>query len=409
MTMRILMSGLGALAMKRPLDWALAEGHEVWLVGEYNPYQGKQPNNYRFIEFVTPFRTYDWTTNSWIYIPVDQLSANVAQLKEIAATFKPDITHVHYVHDDVHCCVLAGLHPLIVSAWGFLNSLVDEPREEPIIESQIPDSNISTEKQRLKNVYGWLLSNLDAIIVENPTLDEVCQSLLSPTQRIEHIPLGTDTQHFHPNYSSNAAKWRQVLKIPDNATVFFSPRAWYWCYDQEKIFQAFAKVYADLPQPAILLFIKFNAVHDDYGIEKLEKEMLTQAKTLGIADSLRWIPALPYEMMPTAYNLADVVINYPFTDAFPSTLVEAAACQRPVITSDLRAYRGTFVEEYYTLVEPRNVEALAKAMLEVVKESPVERISRLEKLRQHIVENYDEKVMSQKLMTLYQELASPSG
>ncbi len=404
--MRILMVGPTLLALKRPLDWALAQGHEVWLIGDTNPYLIKQPPNYHFIEFVTARCKYDSISNSSIDTPIDELSANVDQLKQIAATFQPDIIHVHAINNITHCCVLAKLHPLVVSAWGFLNQLIQEPIENPSTESQIPDSNNSTEAPSLQEFCDQVLSNFDVLIVDNPALADACQGLLSSTQRIENIGLGTDTQHFHPNYASNVAKWRQVLKIPDNATVFFSPRGWGWCYGQEDIFQAFAKVYADLPQPAILLFVKLPRDTREF-IEKLEEEILTQAKTLGIIDSLRWLPALPYEMLPTAYNLADVVINYPFTDAFPSTLVEAAACQRPVITSDLQAYRGTFVEEYYTLVEPNNAEALAKAMLEVVKESPVERISRLEKLRQHIVENYDEKVMRQKLMILYQELASP--
>jgi glycosyltransferase involved in cell wall biosynthesis len=402
---RILMVCPTMLALKRPLDSALAKGHEVLLIGDTNPYLIKQPPNYHFIEFVTPRCKYDSTSNSSIDTPIDELSANVAQLKEIAATFQPDIIHVHAINNITQCCVLAGLHPLVVSAWGFLNELIEEPVKDPSPEDQIPDNNSSTEKRTLQDIYQQVISHLDVLIVDNPALADACQGLLSSTQRIENIGLGTDTQHFHPNYASNVAKWRQVLKIPDNATVFFSPCGWGWSYGQKEIFQAFAKSYADLPQPAILLFIELSRDHQDF-IKKLNEEICAEAKTLGIADSLRWLPQLPHKMLPTAYNLADVVINYPFSDAFPSTLVEAAACQRPVITSDLQAYRGTFVEEYYTLVEPNNAEALAKAMVEVGKQSPAERISRLEKLRQHIVENYDEKVMRQKLMILYEELAS---
>jgi glycosyltransferase involved in cell wall biosynthesis len=398
--MRILMVGPGMLALKRPLDWALAHGHEVCLVGEWNPYRLKTPANYRFVEFVTPFSKHDPEKETWIDKSVEELQPNVEQLRELAATFQPDIIHAHPINHATLCCVLADLHPLVVSAWGFLNYLIEEP-----IETQTIDSNSYTECEKIK-LDKCVISALDALVVENPALVAACQNLLSSSQRIECIPLGTKTDHFHPNYSSNVARWRQVLKIPDNATVFLSPRGWGECYCQEEIFQAYAKAYPDLHKPAILLFIKLNRDSNDF-IKQVEEKICTQAKTLGIADTLRYLPELPHEMLPTAYNLADLVINYPDSDAFPSTLVEAASCQRPVITSDLLAYRDTFVEEYCTLVEPRNPEALAKAMLEVVQQSSVERSARLVKAGQHIIEQYDETVTSQKLMNLYQELALP--
>jgi hypothetical protein len=48
--------------------------------------------------------------------------------------------------------------------------------------------------------------------------------------------------------------------------------------------------------------------------------------------------------MPTLYALSDAVVSYPDFDSFAATLVEAAACQLPVITPLLPTYRGTFVE-----------------------------------------------------------------
>ncbi|BAZ17775.1 glycosyltransferase [Calothrix sp. NIES-4071] len=61
--------------------------------------------------------------------------------------------------------------------------------------------------------------------------------------------------------------------------------------------------------------------------------MLGQAEQLNLTDKLRWMPNLPDIWMPTGYNIADVVINYPVHDAFPATVMEAVACQRPVIST----------------------------------------------------------------------------
>jgi glycosyltransferase involved in cell wall biosynthesis len=395
------MIGSGLLALKRPLDWALADGHEVCLVGDWNPYRKKQPANYHFVQLNILQQQYDAENDRWIDTPVDDLSANVAQLKEVAASFKPDLIHAHAINHITLCCIQAKLRPLVVSAWGFLNYLIENPIEESTEETRNSDCSYTD----FKELSDQVLANLDILIVENPALAQACQNLLSSNQSLKCLPLGTHTEHFHPNYAINRAKWRQVLQIPQDATVFFSPRGWAEYYCQEEIFQAFAQAFADLPQPAILLFVKLHREGNDF-ITQLETKICHQATALGIADRLRWLPELPHAMLPTAYNLADVVINYPSSDAFPSTLIEAAACQRPVLTADLPAYRGTFVEDYYPLIAPCNPKALAKAMVEAVQQSSIEQHDRLKKLRQYIVENYDETIMSQQLMTVYQEAIS---
>ena len=96
-------------------------------------------------------------------------------------------------------------------------------------------------------------------------------------------------------------------------------------------------------------------------------------------------------MMPTIYQLADVVVNYPIWDAFPSTLMEAVACEREVISSNLLAYKGTFVEEFCTLVEPNNLTALAKAMVNAVNTNTKDLAPRLAQGRRVIIEQYEEK------------------
>ena len=91
---------------------------------------------------------------------------------------------------------------------------------------------------------------------------------------------------------------------------------------------------------------------------------------------------------------------------FLSTLIEAVACERPVITCDLSAYRGTFIEEFCTLVEPENPDALAEAMIKVVNQPPQEREAHLAQARQVIVEEYDEAILQKRIFQIYEDLAS---
>ena len=111
-------------------------------------------------------------------------------------------------------------------------------------------------------------------------------------------------------------------------------------------------------------------------------------------------------LLPSLYALADVVINYPAGDAFPSTLVEAAACERTIISARLPSYAGTFIEEFCTLVEPQQPAALAEAIVEAVNRPPAANAEQLRRARQVVVAQYDERIAQDRLMTLYHELAA---
>ncbi|MDZ8237913.1 MAG: glycosyltransferase [Nostoc sp. ChiQUE01a] len=386
--MRVLMIGAGGVALTRPLDWVVKAGYEVWLLGDVDPYETETPKNYRY--FPTVWRKYlEEFTNTYPY--EDQMAEEMAEpLRKLADEFQPDIIHVHAIGWHAQCCVLANLSPLVVSAWGFLNHLLQPEREQ------------SKHNDRVSQVF----KNTGVLIVETPSLIEKSKALLNPNQRVELIPLGTNPQHFRTGVTKDLPKWRrEVLKITEAPTILLSPRGWSKVYNHEQIFAAYTQAFHQFTKPTILVFLKLGRAGGEEAIAIYES-IRKKAEELGLLENLRWMPALPYNFMPTGYNLADVIINYPASDAFPSTLIEAVACERPVITCDLLAYRGTFIEEFCTLVEPENPDALAEAMIKVVNQPPQEREAHLAQARQVIVEQYDEAILQQRLFQIYEDLAS---
>ncbi|WP_414575288.1 glycosyltransferase family 4 protein [Anabaena sp. CCY 9402-a] len=389
--MRVLMIGAGGVALTRPLDWVVKAGYEVWLLGDVDPYETEAPKNYRY--FPTVWRNYaEKYTNTFPY--EDQMVEEMVEpLRQLADELQPDIIHVHAIGWHAQCCALANLNPLVVSAWGFLNHLLQPEREQ------------SKHKDRVSQVF----KNTGVLIVETPSLIEKSKALLNHEQRVELIPLGTNPQHFRTGVTKDLSKWRQeILKIDEEATILLSPRGWSKVYNHEQIFAAYAQAYPQFTKPTVLVFSKLGRAVREEALAIYES-ISNKAEELGLSENLRWMPALPYSFMPTGYNLADVIINYPLSDAFPSTLIEAVACERPVITCDLLAYRGTFIEEFCTVVEPENPEALAKAMIKVVNQPPQERESHLAKARQFIVEQYDEAVLQRRLFQIYEDVASTTN
>jgi glycosyltransferase involved in cell wall biosynthesis len=98
------------------------------------------------------------------------------------------------------------------------------------------------------------------------------------------------------------------------------------------------------------------------------------------------------------------VLNYPSSDAFPATLLEAAACGRPVITSDLPAYRHTFIERCCTRVPPNDPAALADAIVALVTAGPAAWAVQADQARQAVLAEHDEASQKQRLLALYGRL-----
>jgi glycosyltransferase involved in cell wall biosynthesis len=281
-------------------------------------------------------------------------------------------------------CLTAGLGPLVVSAWGSLNGLM--------ISGPTPK-----DKQWLRR----LSRDSAALLVENPNLQEALARLAKPALRVRCFPIGVDGNLFHPGYAEEAEAWRFVLDIPANATVLLSPRGWSQLYGQHDIMRAFAKATRRLDSPLVLVLLGMGRKRRP---EVYAQEVLDLGASLGVAHAIRWIPQIPHKDMPGVYALADIVVNYPSSDAFPSTLLEAAACARPVISSHLPAYRNTFVERSFKLVQSGDPDALANAIVELAgTDSALWRVKALD-TRKLVLDEYDEVVQKERLMSLYDEV-----
>lgn len=369
--MRILVVSCGGTAAERPLRWLVEAGHQVCLMGDADFYADNSPANYRYVPSqwsvendANPGGTFD----------EHQMAIDMApRLRALFDEFQPDVVHTNAINWHARSCALAGVRPLIVSAWGFLNHLLTD--------------NPSPEQQELAE---FVLANSDTLIVETPQLLEPARALMADTAQVELIPIGAKTHLFRRGTTRNVAQWkRDLLDLPEETTVILSPRGWAALYKHDDIFHAYQLAYPHLTKPTAIVFLVMGrAPHEEQ--QEMRERIETRAKEYQLTDRLRFIPYFPHLWMPTLYNLSDVVISYPNTDAFPSTLIEAIACECEVISVDLKAYRGTFVPEVCTLVPPEHPEALAAAIVQVVNQPPESRQEHLAEARQLMVEQFDE-------------------
>jgi glycosyltransferase involved in cell wall biosynthesis len=75
------------------------------------------------------------------------------------------------------------------------------------------------------------------------------------------------------------------------------------------------------------------------------------------------------------------------------------ACARPLLVSDVPTLAGSVIAEHCRLVAPKEANALAAAIIEIVQQPPTP--ARLEAARQAVLARYDKPVVMQKLAAIY--------
>lgn len=323
------------------------------------------------------FRILAWTT--------------VLRLKVLWRRVCPTIVHVHLVDDRAYYCVKAGLRPLVLTVWG-----------SDINNHFLPNANPASRRR-----VGEALSGADLILIDSADMHKKCAELAGREVPTELITLGVNTDRFHPGYQRAAAEWRRSLSIPADSTVLLSIRKWTSLYRHENILEAFARALPRLKSEAVLVFkiVKGASTQTDRAL--YEKKIRNLTDKLGLGQMVRWMEQVPFHLLPEVYSFADVILNYPSMDAFPVTFLEAAACECPVISCRLPAYAGTFAEEYFKLVSPDDLSELSDAIVEFVNQNGAASRGRLSELRRIVCRDFDERIMSGRLMAIYFQLSSP--
>lgn len=204
---------------------------------------------------------------------------------------------------------------------------------------------------------GLLFKSADKIVVSS--LDYIQHSRAKkyfkkyPNKFVE-IPLGVDIDSFYPSPKNPELIKKYNLKSNDQIILFVGglDRAHYF-----KGVDVLLRAVADLRlkiKDFKLLIVGDGDLRPIY--EKL-------AKDLGIEERVIFVGEIASKELPDYYNLADIFVlpSTTMSEAFGLVSLEAMACAKPIIVSDLPGPR-TLVQENKNglLVKPRDVGDLAE-------------------------------------------------
>jgi len=217
-----------------------------------------------------------------------------------------------------------------------------------VIKVHGSDLNVLSTLSGPRRHLEWALSRADRVVAVSRPLAEKAAELGAPADRVDVVPNGIDRQVFQPRDRQEA---RRALGLPeDGRLVLFVGHV-----TEKKgaldLVRAFGAAGAEMRGTRLVL------VGDGAGMSACAK----LCADLGVDANL--VGAQPHERVPTWLAACDVLALPSWNEGTPNVVLEALACGRRVVATSVGGIPDVVTSpELGTLVAPRDIEALARAL-----------------------------------------------
>ena len=270
---------------KKWVNNLVARGHEVLLV-----YQNE--NSDTSVEFDERVKTHMLK-----YCGYKSYFLNVPELKKIYKIYKPDVVNVHYMSGYGLMATLAGARPLVLNCYG--SDIFVAPRKSKIV-------NWIVKK---------ILNSADAVAATSKAMASEAERIVgNPNIKVTVTPFGVDVNLFKKDENRNYSE-RPIIGI----IKYLKPE-----YNIPLLIKAFAIAKGKAVIKPLLHI---------YGSGPLKEEFVTLTKNLGISEDVTFFETIPNQEVPKALNTMDIFVNSSNVESFGVNIVEAMACELPVVAT----------------------------------------------------------------------------
>ena len=189
---------------------------------------------------------------------------------------------------------------------------------------------------------------------------DIAQTLASTPSKFIAVPNGVDTLHFQPQARNSDVQRKHGIAPTDKVILFVGglDKAHYF-KGIEYLLQAATRLRTASYNWKLVLVGQGDLLHTYASL----------AEQLNIRNRVIFAGYVPNPQLPAYYNLADVVVlpSVDKSEAFGMVLVEAMACGKPIIASNLPGVR-TVVDEGINgfVFAPRDAQDLANKINHVI-------------------------------------------
>jgi glycosyltransferase involved in cell wall biosynthesis len=229
----------------------------------------------------------------------------IAKLREILSDLKPDLIHAGPIQGPALAAALTGFKPLVTMSWGF--DLLRTARRSP-----------------------WMGEATQCALDRSAVLVADCQTVADqaagygfPRERMVLFPWGVDLDHFSPKHAMESGQQLTWALGWEGRFVLFCNRSWSVPYGVDDLAQAFVIAHQQRPDLRLLLA-------GDGPQSGRIRHILAP-----VADAVHFPGWVAREDLPAYYGAGDLFVSPSHCDGSSVSLLEALACGRPVLVSDI--------------------------------------------------------------------------
>lgn len=294
----------------------------------------------------------------------------INELWKLIKEYKPDIMHAHYASSYGLLGALSRFHPFILSVWG--SDVFDFPNISPIH----------------KAIFKFNLMKADRICSTSHIMKEEIKQYTN--KHIAIIPFGIDLNLFKP------LSVHDIFSVND--IIIGTVKALEKKYGIEYLIEAFFILRQRIKEYPVKLLI--------VGKGSLDAKLKAKVKDLGIEGETVFTGFIQPAEIPFYQNALSIAV-FPSIDnseSFGVAAVEAMACEKPVIASDVGGLPEV-IENNVTglIVPPANAEKLADAVEILVRDEQL-RIKLGKQGRERVEKLYNWKDNLDSMIRMYEEL-----
>jgi len=262
-------------------------------------------------------------------------------LKRLIHEVKPDLILAGPIQRSALLVALSGFRPLVSMSWGY-DLLIDARRNS-----------------LWKWATRYALKRSAAMIGDCETIRRLAVSYGMPDERIVAFPWGVDLEHFSPRKN-------QAPTSPEAPFTLLSTRTWEPLYGVELIAGAFAGAAARCPELRLIMLGSGSQAGEIHRILASHNQRLSELENPADEPQRVLFPGqVGFHSLPRFYHWSDVYISASHSDGSSISLLEAMACGKPAIVSDIPGNREWVQEGVNGWLFPDgDVEALRRAILQ---------------------------------------------
>ncbi len=239
----------------------------------------------------------------------------------------------------------------------------------------------------LHEIQRWYFKNYDLVLPDSEYgREHLTKNLNVPEEKVKVIPNVVDAEFFSP---SGTKKAKAELGL-NGEIVLYAGRLLEW-KGLPVLIKAFRDVAAARPSANLLIG----------GDGPKEARLRYLIKEMGLKNKIRLLGRISRNDMPRYLNACDVFVLPSYFDTTPNALLEAMACGKPCIASDINGIREVLKDGAGLMVPVADATGLADGILHLLGDPELRRALG-KKARERIEAEYSWQRLQQRFVELYE-------